>query len=245
MKLSHEELLAALGALHVVAVEVEYAGSGDQGYMEEVRAYLTSGDKVELPEELASVLETWLIEDELECRHGGWQGHGDAHRVFHGLIHIQRGVELMEPLARGETRELTEDMLAWIHRQAPRVAFARVNFEGGHDSGGVTSIELLDSNKDEVGQLDSALAYRPSSWNQETRQYDVHPLSPERVLAHEAVAMLCQPVYDEYHGFAGEWSVEGFARWNLTNGQFLGLTGTMSVETYENFGDDDDGFEGW
>jgi hypothetical protein len=38
--------------------------------------------------------------------------------------------------------------------------------------------------------------------------------------------------------------VEGFARWNLNRGEFLGLTGTMSVETYENFGNDDDP-DGW
>lgn len=74
-----------------------------------------------------------------------------------------------------------------------------VHFSGGNDSGGADSIELLDEKDKVVGTIDRWKKNNPSK---DAELYD----------------LLCQPIYDRWGGFCGDYSVYGDLTWDAVTG---------------------------
>lgn len=83
---------------------------------------------------------------------------------------------------------------------------AVIAFSGGNDSGGADSITLLNVDGNDIE----------------------HSLEDDDGLG-EA---LCQPIYDKYHSFAGEFFVDGTLTWTV-EGSKLEMSGHETVEEYE------------
>lgn len=91
---------------------------------------------------------------------------------------------------------------------------ASVNFSGGHDEGGVDSITIT---------LGDGSHRHLSEWPKENDEKDAL-----------LVKYACEPVYEQWYGFAGEFSVHGTVVWDAAT-QKVHMSGDETVESYESF----------
>ena len=106
-------------------------------------------------------------------------------------------------------------------------ARAEVHFSGGNDEGGVDSIEFLDADGTVILQLEEY--YAEQVYDRERNRYvEKRPPTDQELL----VTALCEPVYNKYHGFAGEFYVSGKIIWSVAE-QRVTMDAQETVDAYE------------
>jgi hypothetical protein len=109
------------------------------------------------------------------------------------------------------TAEAVYDALSALN-----VSEARVTFSGGNDEGGADALSLIKAD-------DPTVTYDVNLWGGDDEKVDK-----------DLVQRLCEPIYDQYGSFAGEFSVYGTLIWNVTTRKCY-IDGQESVETYNDF----------
>lgn len=120
-----------------------------------------------------------------------------------------------------------QEIFEWIKEQGAEKCV--VSFDGGGDEGGVREIKLI--NKDNVIKtLEEQYVEEQYIWNEMTKKFET-PEIPHSVRINKAI---CEPVYDKYGSFAGEFNVSGQVTWDATNNT-VKIDGSESVESWEDF----------
>lgn len=95
-------------------------------------------------------------------------------------------------------------------------ARAVVEFSGGNDEGGADGIVLYDGEGERIGEVDGH--HSGGYWDPEKGRFvEVSP-TPEQRVETELAEALEGPVYEEYGGFAGDFSVGGRVTWDAETG---------------------------
>lgn len=110
--------------------------------------------------------------------------------------------------------EMTRDeVFAELERR--NAARAVVEFSGGNDEGGADRVTLHDEDDVEIAELQEDLpCYVYDDAHKAHVPYE--PTDDEEADARLAET-LTAPVYDEYSGFAGDFSVEGRVVWDVAS----------------------------
>lgn len=94
---------------------------------------------------------------------------------------------------------------------------AVVEFSGGNDEGGADGIVLYDSDGERIGEVEGH--HFGGYWDPEKKRFvEVFP-APEQRIETELAEALESPVYEEYGGFAGDFSVSGRVTWGAETGK--------------------------
>jgi hypothetical protein len=96
-------------------------------------------------------------------------------------------------------------------------ARAVVEFSGGNDEGGADSIVLYDREGEMIGEVHGH--YAGGHWDPEKGRFVEVPPTPEQRIEAELAEALEGPVYEEYGGFAGDFSVSGRVTWDAQTGK--------------------------
>jgi hypothetical protein len=95
---------------------------------------------------------------------------------------------------------------------------AVVRYSGGHDEGGADGITVTrgDGTTEELRET----YHYPQRWDDEARVYVNVPdlRTAEEKATNTLYAALCQPVYDEWGSFAGEFYVNGSIEYDVAAG---------------------------
>lgn len=102
---------------------------------------------------------------------------------------------------------------------------AVVEFSGGNDEGGADGIVLYDGDE-ETGTVEQYFGF--VYHRGENGGWTSRPLTDAERREDELAEALAAPVYDEYSGFAGDFSVSGVVEWDVE-----AKTVTMSGEESE------------
>lgn len=102
---------------------------------------------------------------------------------------------------------------------------AVVEFSGGNDEGGADRIVLFDGDED-IGTVEQYFSF--VYHRDESGAWASRPLTDSERREDELAETLAAPVYDEYSGFAGDFSVSGVVEWDAEAG-----TVSMSGEESE------------
>jgi hypothetical protein len=106
-----------------------------------------------------------------------------------------------------------------------------IEFSGGNDEGGADDVTAYDP-EGKVAHLPRGNAFHSTQKNPETGQWEPGPwqvweqgkprdATPEEIAATELMALLETPIYDEYHGFAGDFYVNGKVIWDVGTGSVI------------------------
>lgn len=101
------------------------------------------------------------------------------------------------------TEPTREEVFAFIESKGGDSAV--IDYSGGHDEGGINSIGIY---KDD--NLVCELEEPRERWNPETKTYELVGDKGEE----KFIKAIIQPVYEEYHSFAGEFYVDGTLTWD-------------------------------
>lgn len=107
-----------------------------------------------------------------------------------------------------------KELFAELRRRGAARAIA--NFSGGHDEGGVDDIQLLSETGFPVGTI--------QPWGAEG-------------IEKEIADVICEPVYNRYYSFAGEFYVNGTVTWDVEK-ETVVMTGSESEEVWNDFEED-------
>jgi len=105
-----------------------------------------------------------------------------------------------------------------------------VHFSGGGDEGGCDNIVIL---KDDTIICELDENYEGQMYDPELQKFIPINQKPED----KFVRGLCQPVYDKYYSFAGEYSVDGTVTWDCKN-KTCKMEGSEEVPSYNGFEED-------
>ncbi len=100
-----------------------------------------------------------------------------------------------------------------------------IEFSGGNDEGGPDSVVALNAAGDEV-DLSRSDAYEHGEWNPTTKSWKKvgwvmregagqRPATAAEIASAQLADCLEQPIYDEYGGFDGDFSVSGTLTWDV------------------------------
>jgi hypothetical protein len=100
-----------------------------------------------------------------------------------------------------------------------------VSYSGGNDEGGIDSIEMF---KDELKVCE--FEEPREEWNAIQHTYVPDDSNPDN----KFIAAMTAPVYEEYHSFAGEYSVEGAITWDCKERKVTD-SGDIEVPSYDSY----------
>lgn len=123
---------------------------------------------------------------------------------------------------------------AFAELKARGATHAVVEFQGGHDEGGVEAITLFNGEQ-EIGELPTDYdVWYVDAPGQPMKQRELK----EKELADASLAeALSQPVEDKYYTFAGDFHVDGTVTWNVAD-KSCKMKATETVDSYEDVEED-------
>lgn len=137
----------------------------------------------------------------------------------------------------GEETPVKRDR-AWAMKKLRemKVREVSVHYSGGNDSGGVENIVVKyeDGTRPEISDQDTwEEPSIPSRYNPKTHKYEKERELTEDEWLRE---VLCQEVYNQYGGFAGEFNVDGKIIWNVEQNT-IENSGEEEVTEYKSYED--------
>jgi len=117
----------------------------------------------------------------------------------------------------------------WKMLEEKNVAKVEIHFQGGNDEGGCDNIVLLDAEGKTIGEMNEW--YEHKEWCPETEQWKVTNKPTNDDLLSKA---LCEPVYEKYYTFAGEFYVDGTLHWCVKD-RLVTISASEEVSTWESF----------
>lgn len=109
------------------------------------------------------------------------------------------------------------------------IASVVVSFSGGNDEGGADGYVAYDNDGNEV-DLPQSRAHENQSYDPATRTYgaskwvvygvghELRDATPEEIAIAQLITLLEAPIYAEYGGFDGDFSVSGEVTWDAKAG---------------------------
>lgn len=117
----------------------------------------------------------------------------------------------------------------WKMLEEKNVAEVQIYFQGGNDEGGCDNILLFDVEGNKISEMTEW--YPAQEWCPETRTWKTLEKPTDDQLLSKA---LCEPVYDKYSSFAGDFYVNGTLHW-LVKDRVVKMDGSEEVSTWEGF----------